>query len=270
MVRVGNHPPEDFGYAQFNIDFVKRFCLKVDFATDFPDCGNDSTMGPESSVIPYYQSRLIVYAGDRLILNEPLHQGLNRFELPLVSTYYLVMAAGCDGQTFFKQDFSLDVLAMHRCDPDFPPLAIHYGEDPDVIITPEGLYEPTIRQGVFGQISPPLDSFMDSTLLDSDMLVKDICFFPYHLLDSLYTFAPINCLISYDMFPWEPDVIVRSNSDGIFQIALEKGEYLYMVKTEAGYYMDAFVSSHRPGFVMVYPEEVSKLQIQMVDCSMWQ
>lgn len=270
VIRVGTRPPEDFGYVEFNIDFIERFCLKVEFANRFPDCGNDSLMGPEGSMMPYYQSRLIIYAGERLILNERLDEGLNRFELPIVSKWYLVTATGCDGQTFFKQDFSLDELSMFSCDPNNPPLVIHYGEEPNVIITPEGLYQPTIKQGVFGQITGPLDSFMDSSYYDVQPLIQDICFFPYHVLDSLYTFAPINCFVSFDMVPWEPLVTVRSNSEGFFQLKLEAGEYLYMVKTEEGYYMDAYISSHRPGHVMVYPEEVSELSIHVVDCSMWQ
>lgn len=269
VVQVGNRPPEDFGYVQFNIDFVERFCLKVRFSTNFPDCGNDSILGPEGIMMPYYQSRLIIYAGDRLILNERLDEGLNRFELPMTSTWYLVTATACDGQTFFKQEFSLDELSMFACDPNNPPLLIQYGENPKVIITPEGLYQATIRQGVFGQITGPLDTFMDSTLMDVQPLIQDIHFFPYHVLDSIYTFAPIDCLIPYELIHMEPELVVRSNSEGFFQAELNQGEFLYLVRTDQGYYMDAFVSSHRPGYVKVSPGEVFELSIHLADCSLW-
>jgi hypothetical protein len=51
------------------------------------------------------------------------------------------------------------------------------------------------------------------------------------VLDSIYTFAPIDCYISPDMLPMGPVAKVRSNSDGFFQLELRQGEYLYLVKT---------------------------------------
>ncbi len=160
---------------------------------------------------------------------------------------YIFMATDCDGSTIFNEEFSMEEITMFRCDPNFPALMIPGSVDPDMIITPEGLYEPTIRQGMFGQILPPLDIFMDSTLNKADFIVRDIHIFPYYILDSIYTLAPIGCYISPDMLPERPLAKVRSNSDGFFQVELREGEYLYLVKTEEGFYMDAFISSHRPG-----------------------
>lgn len=269
VIRVGNHPPEDFGYAQFNIDFVERFCLKVHYTQECPWYGFDSIMGPNGDMIPYYQSRLMVYLNDQQVLEEPLYPGINHVQLPLIAGRYLVMATGCDGNNIFKEYFSLDELSGFRCDPNDPPLMIPAGQDPDIVITPEGIYEPTIRQGLFGQLIGPLDSFMDSTLNLDQLLVRDIYLFPYHVLDSIYTLSPINCYISPELLPERPVAKVRTNSEGYFQLELEPGEYLYLVKTDQGYYMDAFVSSHRPGYVMIYPEEVTRLMIGLMDCSMW-
>ncbi len=269
VIRVGINQPEDFGYAQFNIDFVERFCLKVQYAQHCPDYERDSLMGPNGTMIPYYQSRLKVFVYDRLVLDEPMFPGENKFELPLGSMRYILVATACDGSTIFKEEFSMEELTMFRCDPNFPALMIPGSVNPDMIITPEGLYEPTIQQGMFGQILPPLDIFMDSTLNKADFIVRDIHIFHYDILDSIYTFAPIGCYISPDMLPERPLAKVRSNSDGFFQVELWEGEYLYLVKTEEGYYIDAFISSHRPGYVMIKPGELSYVWINLMDCSMW-
>ena len=101
-------------------------------------------------------------------------------------------------------------------------------------------------------------------------VVRDIYFYPYTLMDSLVASSPNNCYFPEIYLPDEPTAIVRSNSGGFFQLPLEAGEYLYLVKEEAGFYMDAYISSHRPGYVMVYPEEVTEMRIHVIDCSMWQ
>jgi len=269
VIRVGNRPPEDFGYARFNIDFVERFCLKVHYTPDCPDYERDSILGPDGSMVPYYQARIKVYVYDRLVLNEPMFPGENKYALPLGTRHYLVMASGCDGSTILKKDFTAKELTGFRCNPNYPHLMIPGDVDEDITITPEGIYEPEIKQGLFGQINPPLDFFMDTTVNEADILVKDIHIFPYYVLDSIYTFAPINCFISPDMIGEKPLAKVRSNSEGYFQLELRAGEYLYLVKTEEGYYIDAFVSSHRPGHIMIYPEEVTHLMIALMDCSRW-
>lgn len=269
VVRIGNHPPEAFGYVQFNIDFVERFCLKVFFDTQMLDCWADSIIGPDGVVRPNFQSRLKVYAYDRLVLDEPMQAGLNRYELPL-SRRYLLTASGCNGNPIFKQDFSMDELSQFGCKPENPSLVIGPEIDPDIVITPEKLYEPEITQGIFGQILSPLDKFMHSPRSDINPWINDIHLFPYHVLDSIYTFAPVNCYIHPDMLPMEALAKVRSNSEGFFQIELEEGEYLFLVKTDEGYFMDIHFSSHQPGYVKVYPGEVSELAINLMDCSMWQ
>lgn len=276
VIRVGSYTPEDFGYAQFNIDFVERFCLKVAYTQRCPSYEYDSLigpdgsmMGPDGSMMPFYQGRIKVFLYDRLVLNEPMNPGENKYPLPMVNGRYVVVATGCDGTTIFKQDFSLRELGQFRCNPDYPYLQIPGNTDPDIVITPEGIYEPNIRQGLFGRFEPPLDYFMDSTLNTDNFFVRDLHIFPYHVMDSIYTFAPVDCYIHPDMVPEKPLVKLRSNSEGYFQVELKEGEYLYMVKTEEGYYIDAFVSSHKPGYVRIYPGEVTHLYISLMDCSMW-
>jgi hypothetical protein len=203
------------------------------------------------------------------MVDEPLHPGLNHYQVPRLNGYYALMAFGYHGEQIFEQKFGPDELMQFRCDPDLPPLMIFNEPDPGILITPEGLHEPTIKQGIFGSIQLPVDSYMVENGSDIWPVVRDIYLFPFNVLDSIYTFAPMGCYIPTDMIQMDPVAIVRSNSDGIFQVPMEVGEYFYLVKMEDGYYLDAHISSHRPGHVMVYPEEVTYLDIHVVDCSMW-
>jgi len=268
VVHVGNRPPEDFGYVEFIIDFVKRLCFKVSYDMVIPGGEWDSLMGPDGSNMPWYESRIQVKSGNRTILDEAMLPGLNHYKIPVGTGDYHIIATGLLKDTLFSEVFSMDELSLFSCNPENPPLMIP-SRDQNIYITPEGLYEPTIRQGVFGQITGPLDMFMDSTLNDMQPLVKDICFLPYHVLDSLFVLAPIDCFIPYELIHMEPELVVRSNSEGFFQAKLQEGEFLYLVRTEQGYYMDAFISSHRPGYVKVSPGEVFKLSIHLADCSRW-
>jgi hypothetical protein len=271
VIRVNGFRPEDFGYAQFQIGFVNHFCLKVYYTSQCVDDPNlDGTQpDPDGSMRPYYQPRLIIQTGDRVVLDEPLNPGLNRYQVPLVSEWYRVMATDCHADTFFRERFHLDELSKHRCDPAFPPLMIYDKPDSGVVITPEGLHEPTISQGVFGHLEPPLDNYMLLDSADFWNQVRDIYFFPYYVIDSIYSMAPIDCYFPIELIHVPPVGIVRSNSDGYFQLPMEVGEYFYLVKLDGGYYFDAFISSHLPGYFRVFPEEVTKLLIAVIDCSMW-
>jgi len=269
VVNVGNRPPADFGYVEFNIDFVESFCFKVSYDMIIPEGEWDSLMmSPESSHMPWYESRIEVISGNRVVLDEAMWPGLNHYNIPLIPDNYQIIAYGLQKDTIFYEVFSLDELSIFACNPENPPLMIP-GEHPYIYITPEGLHQPTIQQGVFGQIIGPLDMFMDSTIKDVQPLIQDICFFPYHVIDSIYSFAPIDCFIPSEFITMEPELVVRSNSEGFFQAGLHEGEFLYLVRTNQGYYMDAFISSHRPGYVKVSQGEVFELSIFLSDCSMW-
>jgi hypothetical protein len=269
VVRVGDHPPADFGYVNFHIGFVDRFCLQVFYSTRCMEDWNDSILGPDGSGAPVYQPRISIIAGDRVVVDEPLNAGLNRYMVPLVDRWYAITVTDCRGQIVYMKKFPAMELMEHRCGDQFKPLVI-YRDVTDVIITPEGLLEPTIKQGIFGMISIPVDDSTATERYDTSPVVRDLYIFPYAVMDSIYTFAPIDCYIHQDMIGIDPLAIVRSNSDGFFQLRLEAGEYLYVLKEGEQYFIpDAQLSSRRGGYVMVYPEELTKLLIHIFDCSMW-
>ncbi|MEN8204101.1 MAG: hypothetical protein ABFS28_16000 [Bacteroidota bacterium] len=268
VVRVGDHPPADFGYVNFNIGFVDRFCLQVFYSSHCMEEWNDSILGPQGSGAPIHQPRLIIMTGDRVVVDEALNQGLNRYLVPLVDRWYVITATDCHGDMIYMKKFPAMELMEHRCGDQFKPLVI-YRDAPEVIITPEGLLEPTIKQGIYGNITVPVD---DSTLMEKYEVypvVRDLYILPYEVMDSLISFAPVDCYFPLEMIGVDPLAVVRSNSGGFFQIPLEPGEYLYLVKEGDRYYIDSYISSHRPGQVVVRHEELTELLIHVIDCSMW-
>ncbi len=268
VIRVGDHRPADFGYLNFDIDFVDMFCLQVFYSSRCMEEWNDSILAPGVQGAPIHEPRLTIVVGDRVVVDEPLNQGLNRYRVPLVDKWYVISATDCHGNQIFMKEYPVKELMQHRCQDQFKPLVINR-EEPDVLVTPEGLTEPTIKQGIFGRITIPVDDSTDFERYDVAPAVRDVYLFPWAVLDSIYTFAPIDCYIHPDMIGMDPLAIVRSNSDGYFELPLKVGEYLYVVKVGEQYYIDAHLSSRRGGYVMVYPEEISKLMIHVVDCSMW-
>ncbi len=272
VIRVKDYPPADFGYVNFDIGFVDRFCLKVFYSSR---CMEE---WPDGVMAPVHQPMLTIWARDRVVLKEPLETGLNHFAVPLLAEWYVVTATDCHGQVIYEENFPLDRLLEHRCRDNFEPLMIIRDPLPDIIITPEGLKEPTIRQGVFGNILLPVDDtlYTENGVVvspgDPDIypIIREIYFFPYYaIMDSASSLAPIDCYFPAETIHMEPVAIVRTNSDGIFQVPLREGDYLYLVKDGDRYYMDSFVSSEVPGYVKVYPGEVTKLTINVIDCSMW-
>lgn len=263
VVRVGDHQPSDFGYVNFDIGFVERFCLGVFYSTR---CMEE---WPEGMMAPVHQSMLTIRANERILLHEPLMAGLNQFRVPIGPEWYLLTASDCHGQVIYEVKLPAYELFRHRCGDNSSPLMIYRDPLPGTIITPEGLTEPTIRQGVFGSITIPVYDSLNTGNSDVYPVVRDIYFYPHQVLDSIYTFAPFNCYIPGDFFRMAPVAVVRSNSQGYFQVPLEAGEYLYLVREGDHFYLDAYISSHVPGYVKVYPEEVTRLMILVIDCSMW-
>jgi len=266
VIRVKDHPPSDFGYVNFKIGFVDRFCLKVFYSSRCVEEWPDGLMAPQ------LQPRLTIHAGDRLILDEPLNPGENMYLVQSLAKWYVITAHDCHGNVVFMKRIPAEELMKHRCADQFEPLVINR-EQPDILVTPEGMTDPTIKQGVFGTVVVPVDDSTDTERYDTRPVVRDIYFFPYAVLDSIFTFAPMNCYISPEMIHTDPEAIVRSNSDGFFQVPLEAGDYLYLVKENGQFYIDmreAHMSYRRLGHVQVNPEEVTKLMINIFDCSMWQ
>jgi hypothetical protein len=263
VIRVADFRPGDFGYLNFDIDFVDRFCLQVLYSTR---CVAE---WPEGLMAPQHQPRLTIVAGDRVLVEQDLNPGLNRYRVPMVDKGYVITATDCHGEVIYRERFQVMDLLKHRCADHLKPLVIHWGQS-DVTVTPEGLTEPTIKQGIFGRITVPVDDSTDFERYDVRPVVRDVYLFPWAVMDSIYTFAPINCYIHPDMIGMDPLAIVRSNSSGFFEVPLRQGEYLYVVKVGDQYFIpDLQLSSRRGGHVMVYPEEITKLLIHVVDCSMW-
>lgn len=269
VIRVKDHPPADFGYVNFDIGFVERFCLKVFYSSRCMEEWNDSILGSDGSGAPVFQPMLTIWSGERMLVHKPLVAGLNRYVIPMVTNWYRLTATDCHGQVIYEERLPLYELLAHRCLDNFEPLMIYRDPVPGIIITPEGLKEPTIRQGVFGSITVPVDDTLYTENGDIYPVIRDLYFYPYTVMDSVMTFAPVDCYFPQEFLPTEPVAIVRSNSDGFFQVPLPEGDYLYLVKEGDRYYMDAYVSSHLPGFVKVYPGEVTWLKIHVIDCSMW-
>jgi len=270
VIRVYNHPPSDFGYVNFDIGFVERFCLKVFYSSRCMEEWPDDVLGPDGSGAPVFQPMLTIWSGERMLVHKPLVVGLNRYAVPIVTDWYRLTATDCHGQVIYEERLPLYELLEHRCRDNFEPLMIYRDPVPGIIITPEGLKEPTIREGVFGSITLPVDDTLYTENGDVYPVIRDVYFYPYFsIMDSIMTFAPVDCYFPQEFLPNEPVAIVRSNSDGFFQVPLPEGDYLYLVKEGDRYYMDAFVSSHLPGFVKVYPGEVTWLKIHVIDCSMW-
>lgn len=261
VVRVANHPPEDFGYISFAIEFVNRFCLKVDYVSR---CS-------ELDFAPWYRPRILIMVNYEYLLDGPLEEGLNRFALPIRHTDYTIMATNCMNDTIFYRTFSLDELLMHRCSPEFEPLKIYDGPGgPDIIITPEGLKEPTIEQGLFGRMVTPV--YMDSVVsISADCcppvpVVADLYLFYSHTLENVQAVVcPADAGPDW-MPPYQPAAIVRSNSDGYFQVKLDVGMYYYFVRTNWRCYTDLTVECIRPNHVMIYPLEVTRLSIIVKGC----
>ena len=271
VIRVEDHSPSDFGYVRFPVDFVERFCLRVFFSHPFPAEYPDSVPGPDGLWIPAPQFNLSIYIYHRQVLNAPLYSGTNDYEIPLGGDWYRLVATDINGHQFYEEQFPLEALLKHSCAEGAPPLVIYHEADTGIYITPEGLTRPTISQGVFGNLTIPVDDSTMTGQYDFAPVIYDVYFYPYALMDSAMSMnlAPIDCYFPEEMLLIPPVAITRPNSGGYFQVPLEAGRYLYLVKTDMGFYFDAWISSHLPGQVVVYPGEVTEIMIHVIDCSMW-
>ncbi len=176
VVRTEDHPPSDFGYVHFDIGFVDAFCLKVFFSTRCTDslyADNDSLAYPMGPELPVYLPMLKIRSGNRVLLNEPLYPGINQYRIPISREPYKLMASDCRGKVIYEEILPLEILLEHRCGDRFEPLIIPGVPYPPILITPEGLTDPTIDQGIFGQVTLGLDGFM----------VDSADFPPVHMID---------------------------------------------------------------------------------------
>lgn len=269
VVRIGEYQPSDFGYASFEIAFIERFCFQVYYESDCLDQWNDSILGPDGSEAPVYRPMLSIWSQDRRLLYEPLDQGFNRYQMPLMDGVFYLEATDCRGEVVYRGRAGLDQLLAYPCRDNAPALLIYRDSVPEILITPEGLTGPTIAQGVFGKLTLGLDDFMLIDTTDIMPVVRNIYFYPYAVVDSIYAMSPIDCHFPIQLIGTDPVAVVRTNSEGVYQIRLGEGEYLYLVEDGDQYYLDAYVSSHRPGHVEVFKDSVTERHIHLIDCSMW-
>jgi len=121
VIRVKDHPPSDFGYVDFYIGFVDRFCLKVFYSSRCMEEWNDSILGPDGWGAPIHQPMLTIWSDDHILVHEPLAAGLNNYGVPMVTEWYAITATDCHGQVIYEMKFSVQELLKHRCADNFPP-----------------------------------------------------------------------------------------------------------------------------------------------------
>jgi len=264
VIRVGNHPPADFGYVEFFIDFVDRFCLKVLYPyRSFTDCY------PEGIMAPWHQSTLVIYKGERSIFKGVLNPGLNHYAIPLLGGIYTVTATGCKGTTIYKQEFPIRELMNSCCQDQCEPLIVRHQEDSTLLITPEGMVEPDILQGLYGFISmEELDNYMLDTI-NWPPRTFELHLFPRNIMDSILYASPVDCYVPREAIHEKALARVQTNSEGFYQLPMDAGKYFYLVATEEGYMLDSYISSRKPGEVQVLADELTHLDIHLMDCSRW-
>lgn len=278
VVRVANHPPDDFGYVNFNVEFIDHFCINLYLESLCTWYMNDSIYRETGAGMPFYPSRIAIYSEGALLTESFLSGGENRVMVPRGYDTYYLRVFDCGNQLCFREMFGAEELRKFRCDGgEF--LYISCGiEEPEVILTPDDISEPTIEQGVFGQVTDPgLDYYMimnDSTWADSvDFadpqvypLMTDIYIYKADVADTVYYPASTADCYYYPDLDIKPIAVVRTNASGYYQLPLDAGSYRYLVKTPFGFYIDAWVSSHVPGRFDVLAGEVTLLNIYVQPC----
>jgi hypothetical protein len=257
VVWVGSHNPSDFGYVDFIVDFVERFCVAIHYESPCMDWYSDSLIDP----IWPAPAILEVTTPDGKLVRTHLLPGLNKVQLPRGHYRYHFRVSDCGGICFRKSFYATELIPF-SCATGKPMFIVCEPAPSGIIITPEEIKEPTIIQGVFGQVARmgyETDEFIP--------LVRDIYFYHYPPDDSLnFILDNANCYLQNEI-PYRPEGIVRSNTSGYYQIPLEAGRYLYMVETNSGFYIDMYISAHPPGEVVVKENEVSIRNIIIYPCN---
>ena len=279
VVRVANNNPDDFGYVNFNVEFVDNFCINVFLESHCYGPMYDSLRMEADFRMPYYQSRIAIYSEGVFLTQEYLVEGENRVMVPRGYDVYNIRVFDCLNQVCFREMFGLQELLKFRCAAG-EMLFIQCGPNhPDIIITPEDINKPTIEQGVFGKITSTYPDSMvywvDPNGVDTVWMgdyevfpmVADLYIYKTDMADTIYyPVMPPDCYYYPDM-NIQPLAIVRSNSSGLYQLPMEEGKYSYLLKTPYGFYIDSWVSSHVPGRFAVIAGEVTILNIHFQPCA---
>lgn len=279
VVRIGNHNPDDFGYVNFNVSFVERFCLAVYFESDcywlydsigYDVMGYDTVVTTEDGfTAPIFPARMLVYSNNKLLSETYLYPGENKVGIPMGYEEYKLVVYDCGNYPCFDAVFHMEELKHFSCrNGEFLHIECHHTH-PEVIVTPEDIMEPTIEQGVFGRITQPVWWDGDSTGTEDYSIVPMIAqlyIYESSWEDSIYYHVEDNDCLVYPDMNRQPLAIVQSNSNGYYQLPMEEGKYNYMVEVPNGFYIDFWVSSHFPGIFEVMAGEVTILNIHVSDC----
>ncbi|MFC2129278.1 hypothetical protein ACFLQX_00705 [Bacteroidota bacterium] len=278
VVWVGNHNPGDFGYVTFDVQFIDNLCIGVYYESACYDIYNDSMylwytdsiLISDGIFAPIFPGKFQVFAEKKLIFETYIMPGYNALQIPRGYKYYHIVLTDCYQEKCFSETFSIEELRRFSCR-EGEALFIQCGSHPgEIIITPEDVLEPSIKQGVFGRLMIPYND--DSTFTEQYNFIPVIRNVHLYRIDE---YVCLSDLIDYDTcVVWPiidclPDVIVRSNSSGYFQVELDVGTYLYMVETDYGYYIDLYISSRIPGILIIEPEKVTELKIMIQPCYDW-
>lgn len=278
VVRVANHQPDEFGYVNFNVEFIDHFCMNLFLESPCNWYMNDSINMETGNGMPFYASRIAIYSEGALLSESYLSAGENRVMVPRGYETYTIRVFDCGNQLCFREMFEAEELRKFRCDGGEFLFIVCGVEEPGVILTPDDISEPTIEQGVFGQVTGAgLDDYMildDSTWTDSANfaepqtypMVTDLYIYKTAMTDTVYYPASPGDCYYYPDINARPIAVVRTNSSGYYQLPLDAGSYSYLVKTPFGFYIDAWVSSHIPGRFEVHTGEVTMLNIYVQPC----
>ncbi len=277
VVWVGNHNPGDFGYVAFDVQFVHNLCIMVYYESSCYGWDNDSIYhwatdtirNSDGTYAPIIPGLFKVFAGDKLIMETYLMPGKNKILIPRGYDMYHIVLLDCYQERCFSETFGIEELKQFSC-LEGEILFIDCGYHPgDLIITPEDVTEPSIKQGVFGRLMVPFDDATATEEYDLRPVVRNLHLYRIGDNSSIYDIIEFDSCNVYPIIDCLPDVIVRSNTSGYFQAKLEAGTYLYMVETENGYYIDMYLSSRIPGLLKIEPEQVTELKIVILPCYEW-
>lgn len=275
VVWVGNYNPGDFGYVNFDVEFVSGFCLAVFYESGCDDWYYDSIRPMLTGDFrPIYASKFLVYAGNELIKEEMIMPGYNKIGIPKGYKQYTFVVTDCNQEKCFVETFNSEELRQFSCrEGEALYIDCSNGQPGDLIITPERITEPTIKQGVFGLLTEP---FFDTSAVDTGNniyeflpVVREVHLYKIDNYEDIWEMIETDSCNVYPLFDRMPDVRVLSNSGGYFQAELEAGIYLYMVLIDSGYYIDLMISSRRPGIFKVEHEKVTELKIMIQPCYFW-
>lgn len=271
VVWIGNQHPGDFGYVAFDVQFINNLCIGIHYESSCWGWENDSILTANGDFAPIIPGKFLVFAEGERIMESYIVPGYNMMEIPRGFKMYHIVVVDCYNEKCFSEYFGIEELKHFSCRQG-DLLFINCGDDPgEIIITPEDVKEPSIKQGIFGRLMIPWDDSTSTEDYNVRPLIRDLELYMIDDTSNIFDLVEEldgSCYV-HKRYDSTPTVVIRSNSSGYFQAELEPGTYMYLVKTDYGYYIDMYISSRLPGKVRIYPEEVTILNIMIQPCYTW-